>query len=118
DALPIWTMTRRAKPSVTSTTILNEERTNLCTDPCGEIAYSETGTEGGAATTGTVVDNPNGSGFRATAPASSAWRSPFRHMVLEPSKAYTIRFTVRSSATQSLPFYLLRGSSAGLTTGQ
>jgi hypothetical protein len=39
-------------------------------------------------------------------------------MVLEPSKAYTIRFTVRSSATQSLPFYIRRGSSVGLTTGQ
>src|SRR5690606_41721058 len=28
------------------------------------------------------------------------------------------RFTVRSSATQSLPFYIRRGSSVGLTTGQ
>src|SRR5690606_41822186 len=81
----------------------------LLTAAYGETAYSETGTEGGAATTGTVVDNPNGSGFRATAPASGAWRSPFRHMVLEPSTAYTIRFTVRSSATQSLPFYIQIG---------
>jgi hypothetical protein len=112
------TMTRKAKPSVTITNILNEERTNLFTDPYGEVAYSETGTPGGAATTGTVVDNPNGSGFRATAPPSGAWRSPFRHMVLEPSKAYTIRFTVRSSATQSLPFYIRRASSVGLTAGQ
>lgn len=82
-------------------------RTNLFTDPyCRDESWLEVGTPNGAATTGTVVANASGTGFRITAPPSgAAWRSPLRHCTLTPSTTYTVRFVITSDITQDLPMY-------------
>lgn len=95
-------------------------RTNLFTDPYGgNEAYSETGTAGGANTTGTVTANASGSGFRVVAPASgSAWRSPLRHSTLSPSTTYTVRMLITSTtSTTNLTFVHRPNANVGTSTG-
>lgn len=91
-------------------------RTNLFTDPyCRDETYSEIGTNGGAQTTGTVIANASGTGFRITAPASSPWRSPLRHCALTPNTTYTVRFLITSSATQDIALVFRPSTTLGTT---
>lgn len=101
-------------------TLTSPARTNLFRDPFGRNeSYSETGTTGGAQTTGTIIANPSGSGFLITAPSSGNWRSPLRQFTAAALTTYTVRMMLTSSATQTLTLvyrYNTVGSSTNSVT--